>query len=62
MNPTETGRYVAESVAFYAGFSGFFVHSAPSEAARQYLRGLLAPVPRKYRRQMAEETGAGDAQ
>lgn len=57
------GRYVrAEFEAFQARFARLFVRSEPREAARQYLRGLLAPVQRKNCWQMAEATGARNPQ
>ena len=54
-NPTEIEQYAAEFEALHARFS---VRSEP----REYLRGLLALAPRKNCWQMAEATGAGDAQ
>lgn len=62
MNLREIDQYAAEFESFHARFAGFFVRSEPREAARQYLRGLLAPVPRKNCWQMAEATGAKDPQ
>ena len=62
MNPSEIEQYAAEFESFHARFVRFFVRSEPREAARQYLRGLLAPVPRKNCWQMAEATGAKDPQ
>lgn len=62
MNPSEIEQYAAEFGSFHARFARFFVRSEPREAARQYLRGLLAPVTRKNCWQMAEVTGARDPQ
>lgn len=55
-------QYAAEFEAFHARFARLFVRSEPREAARQYLRGLLAPVERKNCWQMAEATGARNPQ
>jgi len=62
VNTSEIDRYAAEFETFHARFAHFFVRSEPREAARQYLRGLLAPVQRKNCWQMAEATGARDPQ
>ena len=62
MNPSEIEQYSAEFESFHTRFARFFVRSEPREAARQYLRGLLAPVTRKNCWQMAEATGAKDPQ
>ena len=62
MNPDEIDRYAAEFEAFQARFAPLFARSEPREAARQYLRGLLAPVRRKNCWQMAEATGQKDPQ
>jgi len=62
VNTSEIDRYAAEFETFHARFAHFFVRSEPREAARQYLRGLLAPVQRKNCWQMAEATGAKDPQ
>jgi len=62
MNPSEIEQYAVEFESFHARFARFFVRSEPREAARQYLRGLLAPVPRKNCWQMAEATGTKDPQ
>ena len=37
-------EYAAEFEAFHARFARFFVRSEPREAARGYIRGLLAPL------------------
>jgi SRSO17 transposase len=58
----EIDQYATEFEAFHARFAGFFVRSEPRESARQYLRGLLAPVQRKNCWQMAEAIGARDPQ
>jgi SRSO17 transposase len=62
MNPDEIDPCAAEFEAFQARFAHLFVRSEPREAARQYLRGLLAPVPRKNCWQMAEAMGQKDPQ
>jgi SRSO17 transposase len=62
VDPSEIDRYAAEFETFHARFAPFFVRSEPREAARQYLRGLLAPVPRKNCWQMAEVMGDKDPQ
>jgi SRSO17 transposase len=62
MNPDEIDRYAAEFERFHARFAPAFVRSEPREAARQYLRGLLAPVRRKNCWQMAEAMGQKDPQ
>ncbi|MBC8446185.1 MAG: IS701 family transposase, partial [Chloroflexi bacterium] len=62
MNTDEIDRYVAEFETFHARFAHAFVRSEPREASRQYLRGLLAPVPRKNCWQMAEAMGQKDPQ
>ena len=62
VNPDEIDPCAAEFEAFQARFAHLFVRSEPREAARQYLRGLLAPVPRKNCWQMAEAMGQKDPQ
>ena len=62
MKPSETDHYATEFEAFHARFARFFVRSEPREAIRQYLRGLLSPVPRKNCWQMAEAMGDKDPQ
>ena len=47
VNPDEIDPCAAEFEAFQARFAHLFICSEPLLAARQYLRGLLAPVPRK---------------
>ena len=46
VNPDEIDQYASEFETFQACFAHFFVRGEPREAVRQYLRGLLAPVPR----------------
>jgi SRSO17 transposase len=53
----EIDQYAAEFETFQARFAPLFVRSEPREAVRQYLRGLLACVPRKNCWQMAEALG-----
>ena len=62
MNPDEIDQYAAGFETFHARFAHAFVRSEPREAARQYLRGLLAPVRRKNCWQMAEAMGQKDPQ
>ena len=62
MNPDEIDRYRAEFEAFHARFAHAFVRSEPRAVARQYLCGLLAPVPRKNCWQMAEAMGQKNPQ
>jgi SRSO17 transposase len=47
---------------FHARLAHLFARSEPREEARQYLRGLLAPVARKNCWQMAEVVGEDDPQ
>jgi SRSO17 transposase len=62
MKLSEIDHYTTEFEAFHARFARFFVRSEPREAVRQYLRGLLSPVPRKNCWQMAEAVGDKDPQ
>jgi SRSO17 transposase len=62
MTPDELGQWSADFEDFQARFAPFFVRSEPRQAARQYLRGLLAPVKRKNCWQMAEAVGEKDPQ
>jgi len=62
VNPDEIDQYAGEFEAFHARFGHLFIRSEPREAARQYLRGLLAPVPHKNCWQMAEAMGQKDPQ
>jgi SRSO17 transposase len=55
-------RYATEFEAFHARFAHAFARSEPRETARQYLRGLLAPVRRKNCWQMAEAMGQDNPQ
>lgn len=47
---------------FHAHFAHLFARSEPREEARQYVRGLVAPVARKNCWQMAEVVGEDDPQ
>ncbi len=58
----ELDRWSTSFEAFHARFASFFARSEPREAARRYLRGLLAPVQRKNCWQMAETVGEKDPQ
>ena len=62
MDTDEMDRYAAEFEAFHARFAPLFGRREPRETARQYLRGLLAPVQRKNCWQMAEAVGAKNPQ
>jgi hypothetical protein len=42
MSPIEVDQYTAEFEAFHARFAGFFARSEPREAARRYLRAVVA--------------------
>jgi SRSO17 transposase len=55
-------QWAEEFEAFHARFSHIFARREPREEARQYLRGLLAPVARKNCWQMAEAVGEDDPQ
>jgi len=58
MAPDELDGWAAEFEDFHARFAELFDRSEPREEARQYLRGLLAPVKRKNCWQMAEAMGS----
>jgi SRSO17 transposase len=62
VNPDKIDEYAGEFETFHARFAHLFVRSEPREAAQRYLRGLLAPVPRKNCWQMAEAMGDKDPQ
>jgi SRSO17 transposase len=62
MMADELDRWSADFEEFQARFAPFFARSEPREAARRYLRGLLAPVHRKNCWQMAEAVGQQDPQ
>ena len=62
MIPDELDQWSADFEDFQARFAPFFARSEPREAARRYLRGLLAPVQRKNCWQMAEAVGEKDPQ
>ena len=55
-------QWAEEFEDFHARFAHIFARSEPREEARQYLRGLLAPVARKNCWQMAEMVGEDDPQ
>ena len=57
MTPDELAHWASEFEDFHARFAYLFARSEPREEARQYLRGLLAPVGRKNCWQMAEVVG-----
>ena len=65
MSTDELGQmdeWAQEFEDFHARFSHLFARREPREEARQYLRGLLAPVARKNCWQMAEVVGEDDPQ
>ncbi len=62
MNPDEIDRYATEFEAFHARFARFFGRRERRETVWQYLRGLLAQVPRKNCWQMAEAVGQANPQ
>ncbi len=55
-------QWATEFEEFHARFASLFARSEPREAARQYLRALLASVERKNCWQMAEMVGADNPQ
>ena len=57
MTQGELDRWAAEFENFHARFAHIFARKESREEARQYLRGLLAPVKRKNCWQMAEVMG-----
>ena len=62
MMTDELDRWSTDFEDFQARFAPFFARSEPREAARRYLRGLLAPVQRKNCWQIAEAVGEQDPQ
>src|SRR4051812_42416598 len=62
MTTNELEAWGAEFEAFHARFAPFFGRKEPRAAARRYLRGLLAPLPRKNCWQLAEAVGDPDPQ
>jgi SRSO17 transposase len=62
MMSDEFDQWSTDFEDFQARFAPFFARSEPREAMRQYVRGLLAPVPRKNCWQMAEAVGEQDPQ
>lgn len=60
MTLTELEKWEEEFTAFHARFAPFFCRSEVRQAARRYLRGLLAPLPRKNCWQLAETVGDPD--
>jgi hypothetical protein len=47
MTLTELDGWEEEFTAFHTRFAPFFCRSEVRQAAQRYLRGLLAPLPRK---------------
>jgi len=62
MTLDELDSWAGEFEDFQARFAPLFARREPREAARQYLRGLVAPVARKNCWQMAEAVGEADPQ
>src|SRR4030042_1338899 len=62
MMADELDRWASDFEDFQARFAPFFARSEPREAARRYLRGLVAPVQRKNAGQRAEAGGERDPQ
>ena len=62
MTTKELEEWATDFETFHARFAPFFGRQEPREAARRYLRGLLAPLPRKNCWQMAEAVGDPDPQ
>jgi SRSO17 transposase len=62
MTADELDHWSTDFEDFQARFAPFFARSEPREAARRYLRGLLAPVERKNCWQIAEAVGEQDPQ
>ena len=62
MMSDELDQWSTDFEDFQARFAPFFARSEPREAMHQYVRGLLAPVPRKNCWQMAEAVGEQDPQ
>ena len=62
MTTDELSAWEPAFEAFHARFAPFFPRREPREHARQYVRGLLAPVERKNTWQMAEALGEDDPQ
>jgi len=57
MTPEELETWAEDFEAFHARFAPLFARSEPREQAAKYLRGLLAPIPRKNGWQVAEAVG-----
>ena len=62
MRTEELEEWAADFAAFHTRFAPFFSRKEPREAAWRYLRGLLAPLPRKNCWQLAEAMGDADPQ
>jgi SRSO17 transposase len=62
MMSDELDQWSTDFEDFQARFAPFFARSEPREAMPQYVRGLLAPVPRKNCWQMSEAVGEQDPQ
>ena len=54
---TELEEWGEDFAGFHARFAPFFSRSESRQAAQRYLRGLLAPLPRKNCWQLAETVG-----
>ena len=62
MTTEELKEWATDFEAFHARFAPFFGRKEPREAVRRYVRGLLAPLPRKNCWQLAEAVGDPDPQ
>ena len=62
MRTEELDEWAADFATFHARFASFFGRREPREATHRYLRGLLAPLPRKNCWQLAEAVGDPDPQ
>ena len=62
MTTTELERWAPDFAGFHTRFARFFSRSEPRAAAQRYVRGLLAPMPRKNCWQLAETLGDADPQ
>lgn len=57
MTPEELEMWAEDFEAFHARFAHLFARREPREQMAKYLRGLLAPLPRKNGWQIAEAVG-----
>ena len=62
MTTEELEEWATDFEAFHARFAPFFGRKEPRAAVRRYVRGLLAPLPRKNCWHLAEAVGDPDPQ